>query len=293
VVKTDKSIGTRVSDIGPGGKEYNVKTDKEWDKQKDVSEGTDDIRSARVGDEIIFKNPNYRGVIVKLGTDGEFSFKNESDGKRYRGNRVMIARNLSQEQRYKEKSDVENKRFDDALASDMERIHKSGALEKFGIGVAEEVDLGQYDARKSTSDDKDNSEIYKIHKERMKQYGDELEQRQKEKQKSVKEGIPNSNQDPNLARAYHMGVAAYKAYKNDPERAQMVQDKIESEFPQYLKMWTTGYHDGERFDKQSVKEAKRKPSLRNPKDNPCWKGYEPVGTKEKDGRTVPNCVPKK
>lgn len=32
--------------------------------------------------------------------------------------------------------------------------------------------------------------------------------------------------------------------------------------------------------------------LRNPKDNPCWKGYHPVGTKEKDGRTVPNCVPK-
>jgi hypothetical protein len=38
VVKTDKSIGTRVSDIGPGGKEYNVKTDKEWDKQKGVAE---------------------------------------------------------------------------------------------------------------------------------------------------------------------------------------------------------------------------------------------------------------
>ncbi len=31
--------------------------------------------------------------------------------------------------------------------------------------------------------------------------------------------------------------------------------------------------------------------LRDPKDNPCWKGYHPVGTKKKDGRTVPNCVP--
>lgn len=27
-------------------------------------------------------------------------------------------------------------------------------------------------------------------------------------------------------------------------------------------------------------------------DNPCWKGYKPVGTKKKGGRTVPNCVPK-
>lgn len=39
VVKTKKEIGTRVADIGPGGKEYNVKTDKEWDKQKGVAEG--------------------------------------------------------------------------------------------------------------------------------------------------------------------------------------------------------------------------------------------------------------
>lgn len=38
VIKTKKEIGTRVADIGPGGKEYNVKTDKEWDKQKGVTE---------------------------------------------------------------------------------------------------------------------------------------------------------------------------------------------------------------------------------------------------------------
>jgi len=27
--------------------------------------------------------------------------------------------------------------------------------------------------------------------------------------------------------------------------------------------------------------------------NPCWKRYEAYGTKKKNGRTVPNCVPKK
>lgn len=31
--------------------------------------------------------------------------------------------------------------------------------------------------------------------------------------------------------------------------------------------------------------------LEDPKDNPCWKGYKPVGTKKKGGKTVPNCVP--
>jgi len=39
VVKTNKPIGTRVADIGPGGKEYNVKTNKAWDNQhKEVDE---------------------------------------------------------------------------------------------------------------------------------------------------------------------------------------------------------------------------------------------------------------
>jgi len=40
-----------------------------------------------------------------------------------------------------------------------------------------------------------------------------------------------------------------------------------------------------------IKEANaKKKSLKN--SNPCWKGYHPVGTKKKGGRTVPNCVPK-
>lgn len=31
--------------------------------------------------------------------------------------------------------------------------------------------------------------------------------------------------------------------------------------------------------------------LKDPKDNPCWDGYKPVGTKTKNGKKVPNCVP--
>jgi len=27
--------------------------------------------------------------------------------------------------------------------------------------------------------------------------------------------------------------------------------------------------------------------------DPCWKNYEQVGMKNKDGKKVPNCVPKK
>ena len=34
-----------------------------------------------------------------------------------------------------------------------------------------------------------------------------------------------------------------------------------------------------------LKEAAKKSK------NPCWKGYKQIGTKEKNGREVPNCVP--
>lgn len=29
------------------------------------------------------------------------------------------------------------------------------------------------------------------------------------------------------------------------------------------------------------------------KKTPCWEGYEAIGMKEKNGKKVPNCVPKK
>jgi len=41
------------------------------------------------------------------------------------------------------------------------------------------------------------------------------------------------------------------------------------------------------FSKELIAEAEK--SLKT--DNPCWKGYKPVGTKKKNGKTVPNCVP--
>jgi hypothetical protein len=44
-------------------------------------------------------------------------------------------------------------------------------------------------------------------------------------------------------------------------------------------------------NKQFDNDAKKvKEGLRDSKDNPCWKGYSPVGTTKKAGKTVPNCV---
>ena len=40
----------------------------------------------------------------------------------------------------------------------------------------------------------------------------------------------------------------------------------------------------------AIEEAKKKITA---KDDPCWSGYHMVGTKQKGGREVPNCVPGK
>jgi GrpB-like predicted nucleotidyltransferase (UPF0157 family) len=34
-------------------------------------------------------------------------------------------------------------------------------------------------------------------------------------------------------------------------------------------------------------------TLGKSKEDPCWDGYQQIGTKEKKGKEVPNCVPKK
>jgi len=49
----------------------------------------------------------------------------------------------------------------------------------------------------------------------------------------------------------------------------------------------------------SVLEAKKEKcscgSCANPmtESDPCWKGYKQIGTKKKNGKEVPNCVPEK
>ncbi len=45
--------------------------------------------------------------------------------------------------------------------------------------------------------------------------------------------------------------------------------------------------------KAAPKKASSKKADPKKKADPCWDGYEQVGTKKKSGKTVPNCVPDK
>lgn len=42
-----------------------------------------------------------------------------------------------------------------------------------------------------------------------------------------------------------------------------------------------------------MNETKNEGDINEMEDNPCWKGYEMIGKKMKNGKEVPNCVPKK
>lgn len=52
-----------------------------------------------------------------------------------------------------------------------------------------------------------------------------------------------------------------------------------------------GTDEGEYCPVHGEESCEMSEGLRDPKDNPCWDGYAPVGTKKKNGKTVPNCVP--
>ena len=78
VVKTNKPIGTRVADIGPGGKEYNVKTNKAWDDQHKQQPGVAEAKADPVGSWVV-----YDGGKVKRfkSRDGAKAYAEKNGGK--------------------------------------------------------------------------------------------------------------------------------------------------------------------------------------------------------------------
>lgn len=86
------------------------------------------------------------------------------------------------------------------------------------------------------------------------------------------------------ARAVQGLIDTIKSRDNLPE---WVQEKIAKAEGMLVGVWDYLLSQKEQGIDPQVDEG-----LRDSKDNPCWKGYKPVGTKQKGGRTVPNCVPK-
>jgi len=45
-------------------------------------------------------------------------------------------------------------------------------------------------------------------------------------------------------------------------------------------------------DLAALRRGEKPETTKEGLEDACWKGYEAIGTKQKNGRTVPNCVPK-
>lgn len=85
---------------------------------------------------------------------------------------------------------------------------------------------------------------------------------------NVSASIPNGN-DLNRKKA------AYRATQ-DGDNPMALEDEIRS-----------------RLQASLAEKMKSKDEKVSEDDDPCWKGYEMIGMKKKNGKDVPNCVPKK
>ncbi len=59
-----------------------------------------------------------------------------------------------------------------------------------------------------------------------------------------------------------------------------------------LKRYMTALHMHEQLI-EAVRQLVREELGNLKEDEPCWKNYQQIGMKMKDGKQVPNCVPKK
>lgn len=132
----------------------------------------------------------------------------------------------------------------------------------------------------------------------------ESELRHKERAKQIAERVVNKMHEASSpAQQAAIAISKKKAnkkpkkdIKENIKSLKVLRDQISEQITQLEEYYTVPPNDskspipGDHVDGCQCKEVAE--GLKDPKDNPCWKGYKPVGTKKKNGRTVPNCVPK-
>ncbi len=266
VIKTKKEIGTRVADIGPGGKEYNVKTDKEWDKQKGVTEG----KNVGFTPEIIsaLKNQGYKGPYklqalrkwYKLLNrhqmlDGNSDIMVQGNDIDYDGWVVPWGDEFLAGAEYQSGPTTANKLLKQGVA-EMNVGKRKPKPDSYHINKdGKPVSLSSYDDKDSAIKDRDE-----------KHPGAEVHQvgsRGKVKGK-FEEGAK-------VDRMVKHVKSSEKKLGHDDKEAENI-------------AWATA-------NKRGMLDNKNK-KVEEDKD-PCWDNYKQIGMKKKNGKTVPNCVPKK
>jgi hypothetical protein len=123
--------------------------------------------------------------------------------------------------------------------------------------------------------------------------------------KRRKGGVQSRGINPHIGEAANAAQQAAIAIAKKKKKAKLDEKSVsKAQFrtmaavannPEFAKKVGIKTSVGKEFHKADKKQDyknlpdKTEESLKT--DNPCWKGYKPVGTKKKGGRTVPNCVP--
>jgi hypothetical protein len=113
--------------------------------------------------------------------------------------------------------------------------------------------------------------------------------------------IQHFEHDPLLNLFVEMAEKDVYISENSFKALEKKSEKYNIDLVQMFEMYRDAYLNAEELEEQTKEQsafisinaqcARLAEGLKDPKDNPCWKGYKPVGTKMKNGKQVPNCVP--
>ncbi len=88
-----------------------------------------------------------------------------------------------------------------------------------------------------------------------------------------------------------MGIEVEKEHTTDKKEAQKIALQHLAEKPDYYTKLKKVEQQNESSILKGILSEVKKSSKKMKGKDPCWKGYEMVGTKKKGNREVPNCVP--
>lgn len=242
VVKTNKEIGTRVVDVGPGGKEYNVKTNRAWDTaHKKQPQGAE------------FAAQRRKERLAKNG-------RMDEDAEQIDEARPSQRHPLEGHEYHKKSNDALVHIAKDAhAAAEAMKGHNTAAENKYRDQANDSATVRYYRQKHGMQD------WYK------KKYG------------HVSEGA-----DPWKDKHFGKGVATNRPMT--PEEKANHEKSLEKD--RRINALMQAHSDA--YDKNQKTQRNQNVSSMTREDaDPCWKGYEMVGMKKKNGKSVPNCVPVK
>lgn len=327
VVKTNKPIGTRVADIGPGSKEYNVKINKAYDNvKKKKPQGAffatqrrkERLASSGRMDEEVELEEGYEKVVLdflkKRGVDAEFkSGKLMLDKQDMAIAKKALAKPIGfsakdleivaeESVKSPNKNDDKNKApFDggrpvSAKKSAVAGKHGSGySIVKHLAKTAMKKQMSKEEVVDEATGDKPFDNMMKtIKKGTAKQATVDRNKKRKQSQQQARAAFGSSPANrlsirkPGVAEEVKLDESHFKLGDKVKCTASGMKGKVIKVDPEEKGKYYTVRQDSGKIVKYAPDELKKVSDVKEA----CWDTHTQVGMKKKGDRMVPNCVPK-